>query len=128
MKAVDTNVILRFLTVDDARQAASATECIRAGVFVSHGVLLETEWVLRSGYGWTPARINVEFTDLLAMQCVEVEQVDALHWALERHLLGADWADMLHLVATHGHEAFVTFDAKLAKRAGDAPLPITVLH
>jgi len=128
MKAIDTNIILRFLTLDDARQAAVATKSIRAGVFVSHGVLIETEWVLRSGYGWAPERINAELTDLLAMECVEVNQVDALHWALERHLLGADWADMLHLIAAQGHDAFVTFDAKLAKRAGDAPLPIIVLR
>ena len=128
MKAVDTNVILRFLTADDPRQTAAATKCIRAGVFVSHSVLIETEWVLRSGYGWTAGRINAELTDLLAMQCVEVDRIDALHWALERHLHGADWADMLHLIAAHGHDAFVTFDAKLAKRARDAPLPITVLR
>jgi predicted nucleic-acid-binding protein len=128
MKAVDTNVILRFLTADDPRQTAAATKCIGAGVFVSHSVLIETECVLRSGYGWTAARINGQLTDFVAMQCVEMDQIDALHWALERHLLGADWADMLHLIAASAHDAFVTFDAKLAKRAGDAPLPITVLR
>lgn len=125
MKAVDTNVLLRFLAVDDDRQYALATECLSAGVFVPHGVLMETEWVLRSGYGWDAERINDELRDLLAMECVEVDQVEALHWALDQHRQGADWADMLHLIASIGHTAFSTFDRALAKRAGDRP-PVTV--
>lgn len=128
MKAVDTNVVLRFLTVDDPRQTVTATEHIRAGVFLPHSVLMETEWVLRSGYGWDPVRINGELTDLVAMQCVEVDQIDAIHWALDRHREGADWADMLHLIASSGHTAFSTFDRKLPKAAGDdSPLPVEVL-
>jgi predicted nucleic-acid-binding protein len=128
MKAVDTNVIVRFLTVDDPRQSAAATECIGAGIFVPHSVLIETEWVLRSGYGWESARINSELTDLVAMQCVEVEQVDAIHWALDRHREGADWADMLHLIASTGHRAFSTFDRGLPAAAGSKPpLPVELL-
>lgn len=125
MKAVDTNVLLRFLTVDDDRQSRVAGECLAVGVFVPHSVLIETEWVLRSGYGWNAQRINGEFTDLLAMDCIEVDQIDALHWALDRHREGADWADMLHLVASRGHAAFSTFDRSLAKEAGsEPPLPV----
>jgi predicted nucleic-acid-binding protein len=128
MKAVDTNVILRFLTVDDSRQSHAATEQIRSGVFVPHSVLMEAEWVLRSGYGWSPERINGELSDLVAMQCVEVDQIDAIHWALDRHRRGADWADMLHLIAAGGHSAFSTFDRKLPKSAGEEPpLPVELL-
>jgi predicted nucleic-acid-binding protein len=128
MRAVDTNVLVRFLTLDHPEQSATATDHIRAGVFVSHSVLIETEWVLRSGYGWGPARINSEMTDLVAMQCVEVDQADALHWALDRHRQGADWADMLHLIACSGHTAFSTFDRSLPKAAGsEPPLPIELL-
>jgi predicted nucleic-acid-binding protein len=128
MKAVDTNILVRFLTVDDDMQAALATACIGGGVFVTHGVLMETEWVLRSGYDWTADRINGELTDLLAMECVEVDRIDALQWALDRHADGADWADMLHLIAAGGHDAFVTFEKNLPKRAGsESPVPIELL-
>jgi predicted nucleic-acid-binding protein len=125
MKAVDTNVIIRFLTVDDSLQSAAATEHVRNGVFVPHSVLMEIEWVLRSGYGWPPHRINSELTDLVAMQCVEVDRIDAIHWALDRHREGADWADMLHLIAASGHSAFSTFDRRLPKAAGGAP-PVAI--
>jgi predicted nucleic-acid-binding protein len=128
MKAVDTNVLLRFLTVDDDLQSSAAAECLATGVFVPHSVLIETEWVLRSGYGWDAKRINSELTDLIAMQCIEVDQVDALQWALDRHREGADWADMLHLVASRGHTAFSTFDRSLAREAGtEPPLPVELL-
>jgi predicted nucleic-acid-binding protein len=128
MKAIDSNVVLRFLTVDDHQQAMAATTCIRAGVFVPHSVLIETEWVLRSAYGWAAPRINAEFTDLLAMACVEVDRIDALHWALDRHRDGADWADMLHLIASAGQDAFSTFDQRLPKEAGsEPPVPVELL-
>lgn len=123
MKAVDTNVILRFLTLDDPHQAALATECIRNGVYISHGVLMETEWALRSGYGWSAGRINGELTDLIAMDCVAVDRVDALRWALDRHRAGADWADMLHVIAAAGHDAFLTFEKNL-REGPDSPVPV----
>lgn len=129
MKAIDTNVVVRFLTLDDEPQAIAATKCIQAGIFVPHGVLMEAEWVLRRGYGWTAERINSELNDFIAMRCVEVDHVEGLQWALDRHRDGADWADMLHLIASRGHSAFSTFDAAIAKRVGeDAPLPIELLQ
>lgn len=127
MKAVDTNIILRFLTLDDPDQASLATDCIRGGVYISHGVLMETEWALRSGYQWEAARINSELADLIAMECVEVDRADALRWALDRHRAGADWADMLHVIASTGYDAFVTFEKRL--REGTAsPVPVERLR
>ena len=53
MRAIDTNVIVRFLTADDLAQAAVARRAIEAGdIFIPTTVLLETEWVLRSGYSF----------------------------------------------------------------------------
>lgn len=127
MKAADTNIVVRFLTVDDPRQSEIAADCIRAGLFIPHTVLIETEWVLRSVYRWTARRINAEMTDLLALQSVEVDQRDALYWALDRHRHGADWADMLHVIASGGHNAFLTFETGMIKAAGpDSPVPIEV--
>lgn len=128
MKAADTNIVVRFLTVDDPRQSDRAADCLQAGLFIPHGVLMETEWVLRSVYRWSADRINEEFADLLALESVEVDQLDALYWALDRHRDGADWADMLHLIASGGHSAFVTFDEAIADAAGpDLPIPVECL-
>mgnify|MGYP006153907789 CR=1 FL=1 len=51
MRAIDTNVLVRFLTADDPRQAQAARGVIEAGkIFIGTTVVLETEWVLRAGY------------------------------------------------------------------------------
>ena len=124
MKAVDTNVVLRFLLGDDPDQGAAARECIAGGVFVSHSVLIETEWVLRSP-GWPREKVNRAFADFVALESVEVARIDELQWALDRHRQGADWADMLHLIAASGHECFASFEKDLAKQAGPAvPVPV----
>ena len=49
MRAVDTNVLVRLVTRDDARQAASADAFIRKGAWVS--LLALTESGLGSGGG-----------------------------------------------------------------------------
>ena len=56
MAALDTNVLVRFLVQDDARQGAAASRLIRSGVeaggtlFVPVTVVLELEWVLRTDF------------------------------------------------------------------------------
>jgi predicted nucleic acid-binding protein len=58
MLAIDTNVIVRYLTGDHPRQSAKARALIDGNdVFVRTTVLLESEWVLRSVYGYAPARL-----------------------------------------------------------------------
>ena len=58
MRAIDTNVIVRFLTGDDPRQAARARRVIGEGdVFVPTTVVLESESVLRSAYGFSSDRV-----------------------------------------------------------------------
>jgi len=60
MRAVDTNVIVRYLTGDDPAQADKARAVIgREPIFVPRTVVLEVEWVLRGVYGMptsTPSR------------------------------------------------------------------------
>ena len=57
MRAADSNVVVRYRTGDQPEQAARARDVFTAGqVFVSTTVILESDWVLRSGYGcqWAP--------------------------------------------------------------------------
>ncbi len=57
MRAVDTNVLVRIVTRDDEKQVESADAFIERGAWVSHLVLAEAIWVLRSTFGLDHARI-----------------------------------------------------------------------
>ena len=58
MLAIDTNIVVRYLTADHPEQSPKAKWLIDGEeVFVCTTVLLETEWVLRSVYDFAPADI-----------------------------------------------------------------------
>ena len=57
MRAVDTNVLVRLATRDDARQTAAAEAFVSKGAWVAHLVLAEAMWVLDSVYALKPAEI-----------------------------------------------------------------------
>jgi predicted nucleic-acid-binding protein len=128
VKAVDTNVVVRFLTRDDPVQTDLAVAALREPVFVTAGVLMETEWVLRSYYRWSRPRINSALRELLALETLSVGDEAALLWCLDRHEASADLADMLHLIASRHLAAFRTFDRQLTVVAGaDAPVSIELI-
>ena len=55
MRAINANVMVRYLTGDDPDQSARARAAVDGGaVFASTTVLLESVWVLRSVYGFAP--------------------------------------------------------------------------
>ena len=92
MRAIDTNVIVRFLTADDEAQAAVARRTIEAGdVFVATTVLLETEWVLRSGYGFSSEAIEAALRGLAGLPGVNVEDPPVLAAALDGLAAGMDF-------------------------------------
>lgn len=98
-------------------------------VFISDGVPMEAEWVLCSHYRWRRERINMALTELLSLEDVLVRDEAALSWSLERHCMGTDSADMLHIVASRGADAILTFEAKMPQRAGaETPTPVELLQ
>jgi predicted nucleic-acid-binding protein len=118
VRAIDTNVIVRFLTGDDPAQTAKARKLVEAGgIFVPTSVLLETEWVLRSGYGFAAERLVRALRDFAGLPGVTLEDprlaATALDWAEQ----GLDFADALYLGAAQGCTAFMSFDRRLAKAA-----------
>ena len=118
MRAVDTNVLVRFLTADDPRQAKVARKIIAAGdVFVSTTVVLETEWVLRAGYDFAPADVCAALRALGGLPGVTFEEPAEVAQALDWLGAGIDFADALHLAKSARCAAFMTFDRKLAKKA-----------
>ena len=118
MVAVDTNVLVRLVTADNAAQAARAAAVFRAGpVFLSKTVLLETEWVLRYSYALDTASILRALRGVLGLENVVVEDPAAAATALRLLEQGLDFADALHVASSAQADRFVTFDAKLVRRA-----------
>jgi predicted nucleic-acid-binding protein len=121
MRAVDTNVVVRYLAADHPAQTARAKTLIDgAQVWISLTVVLETEWVLRGSYKFRPAAITVALRTLVGQPTVHVENPPALAQALDLCDSGVDFADALH-IAVAGHcERFDTFDIALVKTAVSA--------
>jgi predicted nucleic acid-binding protein len=123
MLAVDTNLIVRYLTGDHPKQSAKARAVIDgADVFVSTTVVLETEWVLRSVYSYDPAQICAALRAFAGLPRVSLEDPALVATALDRAAHGLDFADALHLGRAEDCDAFITFDRRLIKSAQAAGL------
>ena len=121
MRAVDTDVLIHYLTGDDPEQAARARAAVDAGpVFASTTVLLESEWVLRSVYGFAGREVAAALRSFAGLPGVSVENPSLLAEALARAEEGMDFADALHLGAAAGCEAMLTFDRRFIEAARDA--------
>lgn len=120
VRAIDTNVLVRFLTKDDPKQYVKARALIEGGdIFVATTVLLEAEWVLRSGYEYARIDIISALRSFGGLVGVKLENPLATAQALEWADAGMDFADALHLASSSQYGSFHTFDAKLIKAAPD---------
>ncbi len=118
MLAIDTNLIVRYLTGDHAEQSARARALVdKDAVFVSTTVLLETEWVLRGVYGYSADRLVEALRAFAGLPKVTVEDTPLAIRALDWMAAGMDFADALHLAGARNCDAFVTFDLRLARAA-----------
>ena len=123
MLAVDTNLIVRYLTGDHPKQSAKARALIDGeDVFVGTTVILETEWVLRSVYSYAPAQICAALRAFAGLPRVSLEDPALVATALDRTELGLDFADALHLGRAEDCSAFVTFDQRFIRAAQTAGL------
>jgi len=124
MLAVDTNLIVRYLTGDHPKQSARARALIDGqAVFVAVTVILETEWVLRSAYEYRPADVSRALRAFAGLPTVTVEDGALVAAALDLAEQGVDFADALHLGRSAHCEGFVTFDRKFVKTAKAAGYP-----
>lgn len=126
MIGLDTNVLVRYLAQDDAKQAATATRLVESLTpaepgFVSHVVLVESVWVLESCYEADAARIGTVVETLLRSESIRVERAEVVWRALRRFRGGnGDFPDTLvtELAAEAGCRTVYTFDRDAVKRAG----------
>jgi predicted nucleic-acid-binding protein len=122
MRAVDTNVLVRLVTRDDAKQASRADEFVAGGAWVSHLVLVETTWVLSAVYELDAGAIATALDMLLSHDSLTVADPDVVRAALvhyrKKPRLGFSDCLILEVARAAGHLPMGTFDRGLGKLAG----------
>jgi predicted nucleic-acid-binding protein len=125
--AIDTNILVRFLTRDHGPQYQAARAIMEAGrVFIPESVLLETEWVLRGIYKLPLPEIRRALQGIVGLKNVTLADPEKIARILDWHEAGMDFADAFHL-ANSGHlESLKTFDKDFVKRAkGRSPCKVS---
>lgn len=126
MIGLDTNVLVRYLTLDDPKQAASAVALIDgaaeagAPLFISSVVLCELVWVLDGAYGYRKPDLVTAIEGLLRAAQVRFAEPARLWGALADFRDGrADFADCI--IGRDGTDArcdtTMTFDRALPDHA-----------
>jgi predicted nucleic-acid-binding protein len=122
MHAVDTNVLVRLIARDDAKQTASAEALVAKGAWISHLVLAEATWVLAAAYEVSAEKIAVAVEMLLNHQQLAVQDPDVVGTALDhfraKPALGFSDCLVLEIARKAGHVPLATFDKALSKLDG----------
>lgn len=123
MRALDTNILVRFLTADDPEQARVAkvllTETLTAAHpgFVSVVVLCETAWTLERFYDLGQRQIRDALLGLLTAPQLVFGDEAAVRAALDGELGLADL--LIHELGRRaGCAETVTFDRRFARLPG----------
>jgi predicted nucleic-acid-binding protein len=122
MRAVDTNVLVRLITRDDARQVAVADSFVERGAWISILALAQASWVLETVYQRTAADLATAIDMLLNHKDLTIQDPEAVAAALDlfrkRPALGFSDCLMLELARKAGHVPLGTFDRDLGKLEG----------
>jgi len=124
MKALDTNVLIRYLVQDDPGQGRKAAAYIEGAaaadeqILISNIVLCETVWVLDAAYGYSKTEVQAALEKLLQSSTFQFETKDIVWRAFEEYrAVKADFADCLmgQVHRALGCEPTATFDSALRK-------------
>ena len=122
MRAIDTNVLVRLITRDDAKQVAAAEAFVARGAWVLHVALVEAMWVLVAVYDRGPTEIAQAVEMLLNHRDLTLQDSDAVAAALERYrkrpALGFSDCLMLEVARKARHLPLGTFDRELSRLDG----------
>lgn len=126
MRAIDTNVLVRLFTRDDAKQVAAADGFVENGAWVSLLALAEAIWVLVAVYDRDPSEIAAAVEMLLDHKQLTLQDSETVAAALEtfrmRPALGFTDCLLLQLARKAGHLPLGTFDRELSKLDGTEKL------
>ena len=126
MIGLDTNVVIRFVMQDDAKQSPMATRIVDALTAEQPGYLtlvtiVEIVWALSGSYDLERPQIAMALEGLLRAPEIVVEQAETV-WRALRLFKGskADFADCLieRSAAAAGCARTMTFDVAAAKHCG----------
>jgi predicted nucleic-acid-binding protein len=126
MIGLDTNVLVRYIMQDDAKQSPKASKLIDALTvdepgFVSIVSIVELVWVLSSAYGLVRDQIGQALEALLRTKELSIDRADQVLKALRVfRTTSADFADCLieRSASSAGCGRTMTFDVGAAKVAG----------
>lgn len=126
MIGLDTNVLVRYIMLDDAKQSPKAAKLVEsltvdAPGFVSIVSIVELGWVLSSSYGLTRQQLAQAFEALLRTKEIVIDRADHVLKALRVFkATSADFADCLieRSAVSAGCARTMTFDTGAAKTAG----------
>ncbi|MCC7082229.1 MAG: type II toxin-antitoxin system VapC family toxin [Burkholderiales bacterium] len=126
MIGLDTNILVRYIMQDDARQSFLATRLVESLSSESPGFVplvsvVELVWVLESAYGLGGEKIVVALENLLRAKELVVERAETVWKALRVfEKATADFADCLieRSAASAGCERTMTFDRGAVKGCG----------
>ena len=127
MIGLDTNLLVRYVTQDDAVQSRRVSRAldqrlsVRQPGFVSIVALTELVWVLQGRFGATRAEICATLEELLTDERFRVQHEGAVWRALDEFELStrADFADAL--IAALGQEQGCTSTLTFDRRASRIP-------
>ena len=122
MRAIDTNILVRLVTRDDAKQVSAAEAFVAHGAWVPHLVLAEAMWVLSSVYDRSPDDIATAVEMLLNHEHLTLQDSEAVVAAAtnfrRRPALGFSDCLVLEVARKAGHLPLGTFDRDFSKLAG----------
>ena len=126
MRAVDTNVLVRVVTRDDAKQTVRADRFVQPGAWVSHLALMEMTGVLSSVYAFNAGQIATAVEMLLNHMELSIQDPDVVTAAAEQMRrtprIGFSDCLMLEVARKAGHLPLGTFDRDLGKLPGTEKL------
>lgn len=124
MKALDTNVLVRFLVQDDSKQVKKVnqlfqnTEAEKQQLYISLLVILELVWVLESVYEVSRQDLLDAINELLSMPLFQFEKQSIVRTFINASKNNnVDLSDLLIGVAGLAEECetTLTFDKKAAR-------------
>lgn len=126
MIGLDTNVLVRYIMQDDARQSPQATrlvESLSADIpgFVPLVSVVEMQWILGSCYELDRAQLSDVLEGLLRTKEIVLERAETIWKAVRLYRSSsADFADCLieRSAAAAGCTRTMTFDRSAAKNCG----------
>jgi predicted nucleic-acid-binding protein len=121
MIALDTNILVRLITRDDADQARLVDALLAVpdeAFFIPDLVLAELAWVLARSYGFSRAEVSEVLTAILDRLDVVFEEEERVRAAVRLYNQGVDLADglILEKARAAGCSGIASFDEALSRQ------------